>query len=239
MGALNSISVSRSSPSTDTATSFTKALPETNSLASTTNGDSPTADSDSRSKEENGAIERKLSRASTDNSIADVELDPSLHCDVKVIVSKEPRTVMVARVECSVAEKDKMIQQLLKRCKELIDKQKGKIVGPPFACIHNHRGSSGTMFTLDAGYPVEGSLHGNDQDINIFEFPPATVAQLVHMGPNDGEKLSPAYAYLKAWAAQHHRKREKEYDPWQDYLTPPGVTDPREFRTAINLPIKS
>lgn len=231
MGALNSISVSRSSPSTDPTTSSTKALPETDTLADSANGTRPA--------DENGLIERKLTRGSTDNSIADMELDPSLHYDVKVVVSKEPRTVMVARVECSVVEKDNMIQQLLKRCKELIDKQKGKIVGPAFACIHNHRGSSGTMFTLDAGYPVEGSLHGNDHDINIFEFPPATVAQLVHKGANDGDKLAPAYAYLKRWAAQNHLKREKEYDPWQDYLTPPDVTDPREFRTAINLPIKS
>lgn len=106
--------------------------------------------------------------------------------------------------------------------------------GPPLAIVHAEEGFREEAVDVEWCLPVGRPLSGTGA-VSGRELPGGAAACTLSSGPFDG--VGPAHAALLAWVQEHGRERA---GPAREvYLVGPQQTsDPREFRTEVQLPLR-
>lgn len=108
-----------------------------------------------------------------------------------------------------------------------------QITGPAFA---HYRPPMGATFTLDAGFPIAGTIRGIE-GVQADELPGCRVARLVLSGGYD--LLPGAWQQLGDWVGEQGLTPDTELGFWEVYLTEPSPQmDPADLRTELNLPLR-
>jgi effector-binding domain-containing protein len=114
---------------------------------------------------------------------------------------------------------------------ETLAHQGAQPAGPLFA---HHFRLDPEFFDFELGFPVKMPVTPEGR-VRPGQLPAATVARAIYQGPYEG--LPAAWAALKAWIVTE--KLEPGADLWESYLTAPDVaTDPADYRTELNWPLK-
>ena len=130
-----------------------------------------------------------------------------------------------------IADIGPWLGQAFKEVATYLERKGAGPVGGPFARYHP---TTDDRFEVEAGFPASTPT-GGEGEVEPSDLPGGPAAVTVHVGPYDA--MEPAYTALRAWVRE--QGGEPEGDPWEVYLTDPGINpDPATWRTEVVQPYR-
>lgn len=141
--------------------------------------------------------------------------------------------ILGRRLRTPLADIGPRVGEALRALFEHVARSRARPAGPPFALYHGAEFDPDDV-DVETCVPVDRPLSGAG-DLVGRSLPGGAAASTLHAGPY--EEISSAHAAVFAFAAE--RGHEPAGAPREIWLVGPGqVTDPMDFRTEVQLPVR-